>query len=671
MGKINFDDDYIFSLDIGTRNVIGLIGKIKDDKFKIIDYHCCEHPQRAMYDGQIHDIPKVAKIVRKIVDVLEERNDINLNKVAIAAAGRALKTKAIEIQREIDPSKNIEKKLLNNIEMEGIQKAQDELDKELDLDTRYYCVGYSVKEYYLDNKLIKNPIEHQGKNLKVDLIATFLPHIVVDSLYTVIDKSNLEVINLTLEPIAAIDIALKENLRMLNLALVDIGAGTSDIAITKSGTITSYGMVSKAGDVITEQLVQKYLLDFDEAEKLKKGLSNKEKVEFEDIVGIKHSYDTDKILEVLEETIDEITEAISKKIIETNGKSPSAVFLIGGGSKIPLLTEKLAKKLDLPNERVTIKQVDSIESIDFSENKLTGPEYITPVGIGYIGIREREKDFLQVSVNGKNIRLFNSKKLSVSHALILVGYSARKLLSSRGKDLYFTINGKKEFIKGKLGKPADIYVNGSLATLETKIKNKDNIYIDQANRGKDAKITIGEYIDYNKIIYFENKEIPLIKSVKVNGQNINKDYLIKQGDNIIVEQIETLKELCNFLNIDYEKYYFTCDDEKIEKDYVLKNNDKIKKNEINKNEINKNKDKSPEKIKPETNKKEKEYQYFIVNGDPVKVQKEEKMIFVDIFEYIDFDLKTSKGILDLKLNGNRAKYTDKLKDGDKIYIGWR
>ena len=669
MGKINFDDDYIFSLDIGTRNVIGLIGKMQDDKFKIIDYHCLEHPQRAMYDGQIHDILKVSKLVRQIVDVLEERNDINLNKVAIAAAGRALKTKSITIQREIDPSKSIKKKLLNNIEMEGIQKAQDELDKELELDTRYYCVGYSVKEYYLDKKLIKNPIEHQGENLKVDLIATFLPHIVVDSLYTVIDKSDLEVINLTLEPIAAIDIALKENLKMLNLAVVDIGAGTSDIAITKSGTITSYGMVSKAGDVLTEKLVQKYLLDFDEAEKLKKELLNNEKVEFEDIVGIKHSYDTDKILEVLDETIDEITEAISKKIIETNGKSPSAVFCIGGGSKIPFLTDKLAKKLDLPNERVTIKQVDSIELIDFSIKNLTGPEYITPVGIGYIGIREREKDFLQVNVNGKNIRLFNSKKLSVSHALILVGYSARKLLSSRGKDLYFKINGKKEFIKGKLGKPADIYVNGSLATLETKIKNKDNIYIDQANRGEDAKMSIGEYINFSKSIYFENKKIPLIKSVKVNDKSVDKDYLIKQGDNILVQQIKTLKELCDFLNIDYEKYYFTCDDEKLEKNYVLNNNDKIIKNKIN--EKIQKKSKKVSKIKSNTNQNEKEYQYFIVNGDPVKVDKKEEMIFVDIFEYIDFDLKTSKGILDLKLNGNRAKYTDKLKDGDKIYIGWR
>ncbi len=75
---------------------------------------------------------------------------------------------------------------------------------------------------------------------------------VVEGLYSVILKSNLQVDNITLEPIAAINVAIKEELRLLNLALVDIGAGTSDIAITKDGKIIAYAMTSTAGDEITE-----------------------------------------------------------------------------------------------------------------------------------------------------------------------------------------------------------------------------------------------------------------------------------------------------------------------------------------------------------------------------------------------------------------------------------
>ncbi len=79
---------------------------------------------------------------------------------------------------------------------------------------------------------------------------------VIEGLYSVISKAGLEVGNITLEPIAAINVAIKEELRLLNLALIDIGAGTSDIAITKDGKIMAYAMTSQAGDEITEALSQ-------------------------------------------------------------------------------------------------------------------------------------------------------------------------------------------------------------------------------------------------------------------------------------------------------------------------------------------------------------------------------------------------------------------------------
>ena len=65
---------------------------------------------------------------------------------------------------------------------------------------------------------------------------------VVESLYTVMERAGMEVTCLTLEPIAALNVAIPKELRLLNLALVDVGAGTSDIAITKSGTIIAYDM---------------------------------------------------------------------------------------------------------------------------------------------------------------------------------------------------------------------------------------------------------------------------------------------------------------------------------------------------------------------------------------------------------------------------------------------
>ncbi len=112
----------------------------------------------------------------------------------------------------------------------------------------------------------------------MDLIATFLPSEVVESLYTTMNKIGLEVASLTLEPIAAINAAIPENIRLLNLVLVDIGAGTSDIAACTGGSVTGYTMATMAGDEITETIMKQYLVDFSTAEAIKVQLEEKEEV---------------------------------------------------------------------------------------------------------------------------------------------------------------------------------------------------------------------------------------------------------------------------------------------------------------------------------------------------------------------------------------------------------
>ena len=106
----------------------------------------------------------------------------------------------------------------------------------------------------LDDEVIGNLIDQQGDDAAVEIIATFLPRVVVDSLIKALHRADLELEALTLEPIAAIDVLVPPSMRRLNVALVDVGAGTSDIAITDSGTVIAYGMVSAAGDEVTEAL---------------------------------------------------------------------------------------------------------------------------------------------------------------------------------------------------------------------------------------------------------------------------------------------------------------------------------------------------------------------------------------------------------------------------------
>ncbi len=96
----------------------------------------------------------------------------------------------------------------------------------------------------------------------MELIATFLPRVVVTGLFAVLQKAGLEPASLTLEPIAALEICVPPSgMRQLNLALVDIGAGTADIALVRRGRVFAYAMAPVAGDEITDTLCRQYLLD--------------------------------------------------------------------------------------------------------------------------------------------------------------------------------------------------------------------------------------------------------------------------------------------------------------------------------------------------------------------------------------------------------------------------
>ncbi|MEG0615876.1 MAG: ATPase, partial [Oscillospiraceae bacterium] len=251
--------DLIFSLDIGTRTVVGIVLKKTDEHFEVLGAISLPHVKRSMVDGQIEDIDEVAKMVNKVKTHLEEQLNLNLTKVCIAAAGRALKTKHIRVDIDIETQDYITEEMVKSYEMETVAQAQAELDKEKDNENlTFYCVGHTIVNYFLDNYPIKSFVGHKGKVASVDMLAAFLPNMVVESLYAVMDKNSLEVSNLTLEPIAAMNVIVPPSSRLINIALVDIGAGTSDIAISRGGSVVAYAMATIAGDEITEEIIKQF-----------------------------------------------------------------------------------------------------------------------------------------------------------------------------------------------------------------------------------------------------------------------------------------------------------------------------------------------------------------------------------------------------------------------------
>ena len=250
----------IFALDIGTRSVIGIVAEEGDDEnLHVIATDRLEHKTRAMLDGQIHDVPQVAAIVEKVKNSLIEKTG-PIKTAAVAAAGRALYTMTAEAEMEVNGLITAEQQ--RNLDFAGVQAAQAALAESHTVDdpSRYYCVGYSTIRYVLDDIQLKMLIGQRGKKAKAVVIATFLPRQVIDSMQSALHATNLEMRALTLEPIAAINVLIPPTMRHLNLVLVDIGAGTSDVAITKNGSVIAYGMVPLAGDEVTEAISQRSML---------------------------------------------------------------------------------------------------------------------------------------------------------------------------------------------------------------------------------------------------------------------------------------------------------------------------------------------------------------------------------------------------------------------------
>ena len=396
----------VFGLDIGTRSIVGTVGYRTDEKFHVIAQEVKQHDTRSMLDGQIHDIDRVGRTIADVKDEIERKIDRQLNEVCIAAAGRVLKTITTHAEIEYEEDTVIDAEQIYTLDMLGIEKAYEEFHEKNDTELKFYCVGYTVVKYYVNDQPMSAPEKHKARRLGVDLIATFLPDDVVDGLYKAVEIADLTVANLTLEPIAAIQAAVPEKYRMLNIALVDVGAGTSDISITRDGSIVAYGMIPKAGDELTEAIAQALLVEFNVAEDVKTKANENETIKYEDIMGITHSIEPAEVVKICSDVIEDMTTDIAEKIKELNAdKSVSAVFVVGGGGKIPTFTDKLAEKLSIIGDRVALRGKEVLKDIDYQiENPVIDSMFVTPIGI-CLNFYDQKNNFIFVNFNGKRIKL--------------------------------------------------------------------------------------------------------------------------------------------------------------------------------------------------------------------------------------------------------------------------
>ncbi len=533
----------IFALDIGTRSVIGIVAEEEaDGGLKIVATERQEHKTRAMLDGQIHDVPQVAAVIQKVKSALVKDTG-PLHDAAVAAAGRALYTMTAEA--EMDVSGIVTAEQQRNLDFAGVQAAQAKLQASHTVDdpTRYYCVGYSTIRYLLDDIQLKTLIGQRGKKAKAVVIATFLPRQVIDSMQSALHATKLEMRALTLEPIAAINVLIPPTMRHLNLVLVDIGAGTSDVAITKNGSVIAYGMVPLAGDEITEAISQKFLLDFNVAEDIKRRASEGEDVAFTDILGQEYRLTAEEVLNPILPSVQKLAQAIAKQITDLNGSAPQAVMLVGGGSLTPKLAGFVAEALGMPENRVAVRRPDRVDGIDDIPEELHSPDAVTPLGILKIASLNT-LHFLTVTVNGEEASLFNFRKLTVSDALLNAGINLRKYNGRPGLGLMVTIGGQSKMFPGTMGTLAKLTLDGEDADLDTVIHDGAEITITPGDNGADASVRLGDVAEMGREyrLFINGREKHIRQQVTVNGEAAEPDRQLRDGDRIESREIRSLGE---------------------------------------------------------------------------------------------------------------------------------
>lgn len=703
-------DDFVFGLDIGTRSIVGTVGyRQPDGHFVVVAQAAVQHETRAMLDGQIHDIGKVADTIRSVSDQLEQLTGKKLNNVCIAAAGRVLKTVEQEAEVTFTTETVVTTEHVYSLDMLAVEKAHETLRQSDNSGLKYYCVGYSVMRYCQNDYPITNLEGHKCSKIRTELIATFLPEEVVDGLYAAVERAGLHVENLTLEPIAAINIAIPERFRLLNIALVDVGAGTSDISITKDGSIIAYGMIPAAGDELTECIAKHYLVDFQEADRMKCESTEQEEVEFQDIMGLPMTVKSSDIAEVVRENVQSITKQVAEKIIELNGdKSVSAVFVVGGGGKITGFTECLAEYLGVAKERVALRGSEVLREVTFLRQDLEIDSLlVTPIGI-CMNYYEQRNNFVFVSVNGERIKLYDKGNLTVIDAALQKGLTNDKVFPQRGDAVAYYVQGNLRMQRGEPGESAVIRVNGEEASIATPIHQNDVIEIEVSTKGKPGSIEIQALPEYKSAIsfYVNGAKVDCPCFVSANGQLVSAYYEIQNEDKIEILPYYTLEQLLDFMDIAaegevlvnhvpanlqtkvYENFSVDCQitDKFHETEAVpqesMSSSDMAaidRSHEPMPVSDTTDESQSSETVNTENITDEQKSQSFdpekdfaiTVNGEPYALRGKTHYILVDVLDIYPIDTSKAHGdYMEIKINGMDAEFSQPLAEHDAVILRW-
>ena len=315
-------------------------------------------------------------------------------------------------------------------------------------------------------------------------------------------------------------------------------------------------MIPSAGDEITEMLVQHFLVDFKTAEHIKVSSTTEQEIEYQDIMMLRHTVTAEEVWELMNPLVEKLTQDVAGKIKELNGGSTvSATFVVGGGGKVHGFIERLATELELPKERVALRGEEVLQEIHFEQPEIKkDPLLVTPIGICLSYYLQRN-NFIFVWLNGERIKLYDNDKLTILDAALQAGFTNEQLFPGKGKELRFTVNGKRRIVGGEPIAAAAVLVNGEERSLNDPLLPNSEIALTIASMEQTFVCHVADLEEYdeNGLTFQVNGEkISCPKYVEADGDIVPPGYEIQENDKIKIHSYYTVAQLLVYLEIEPE-----------------------------------------------------------------------------------------------------------------------
>lgn len=384
--------NYAVSLDIGTEFVKVLIFRIEGDKAYVVGSGKQRQRLSDMQGGKVTDISGVIANCEKALDQASEEAGVAPRQCIIGIAGELVKgtTTTVHYRRENSNSKIDLKELkdvVDQVQKKTFEKARSTLAWETgysEIDVK--LVNSAIVDVRIDGYKVTNPIGFQGRDISVSIFNAFAPIVHLGSLQTIAEGLNLDLLAITSEPYAVARCVGLEEMSEFSSIFIDIGGGTSDIAVVRNGGVEGTRMFALGGRVFTKSIADVLEISFAEAEKIKLQYSKGE---------IKDDSETsEKIKKAVENDCEVWLAGVELALEEFSNVDllPSRILLCGGGCLLPEIEQYLNKKAwvkRLPfakQPKVEFIKPGQVTNVVDETGKMVGSQDITPMAMANLAI---------------------------------------------------------------------------------------------------------------------------------------------------------------------------------------------------------------------------------------------------------------------------------------------